>query len=208
MSRTALILVDIQNDFIPGGALPAKDGAQVVPVANRLQDHFDLVVATQDWHPKNHLSFASNHPGKSPGEVIELSGLDQVLWPDHCVQGSAGARFHSELSTEKIDQVIRKGDDYRIDSYSGFFDNGHLKATGLEDYLRSNDVDSVFVCGLATDYCVKYTALDAVELGFNTSVVTDACRGVELQQGDIDAALEEMMRAGVKLVTSDEVMRS
>lgn len=208
MSRTALILVDIQNDFIPGGALPAKDGAQVVPVANRLQDHFDLVVATQDWHPKNHLSFASNHPGKSPGEVIELSGLDQVLWPDHCVQGSAGARFHSELSTEKIDQVIRKGDDYRIDSYSGFFDNGHLKATGLEDYLRSNDVDSVFVCGLATDYCVKYTALDAVELGFNTSVVTDACRGVELQEGDIDAALEEMKRAGVKLVTSDEVMRS
>ncbi len=207
MNHTALILVDIQADFTPGGALPARDGDEVVPVANRLQEHFDLVVATQDWHPRNHLSFASNHPGKSPGDVIELSGLEQVLWPDHCVQRSAGAELHEELSLARIDQVIRKGEDYRIDSYSGFFDNGHLKATGLEHYLRERKIESVHICGLATDYCVKFTALDAVELGFATTVITDACRGVELEPGDIDSAFEEMKRAGVKLVTSEQVMR-
>lgn len=204
MSRTALILVDIQNDFIPGGALPARDGAEVVPVANRLMQHFDLVVASQDWHPPDHLSFASNHAGKSPGDLIELSGLEQVLWPDHCVQGSTGAEFHVDLDTDRIDHVVRKGEDPRIDSYSCFFDNGHLKATGLEDYLRSHDVEKVHVCGLATDYCVKFSALDAVRLGFDTTVVTDACRGVELNPGDIDRAFEEMRRAGVKLVRSQD----
>lgn len=206
MNRSALVLVDIQNDFIPGGALPATDGEKVVPIANRLQSHFDVVVATQDWHPEDHLSFASNHPGKSPGQMIELSGLDQVLWPDHCVQGSKGAEFHPDLSTDRLDQVIRKGEDPQIDSYSGFFDNGHLKATGLEKYLRSRDVEKVYVCGLATDYCVKYTALDSAGLGFDTTVITDACRGVELAPGDIDRALEEMKRAGVKLTTSDELI--
>lgn len=206
MSRSALVLVDIQNDFIPGGALPAKGGDDVVPIANRLQPHFDLVVATQDWHPQNHLSFASNHSGKSPGEMIELSGLEQVLWPDHCVQESKGAEFHPDLATDQIDMVIQKGEDPRIDSYSGFFDNGHLKATGLEKYLRSQEVDEVHICGLATDYCVKYTALDSAGLGFDTTVIVDACRGVELEPGDIDKALEEMKQAGVKLVTSEELI--
>lgn len=206
MSRTALILVDIQNDFIPGGALPARDGEEVVPVANRLAEQFDLVVASQDWHPQDHLSFASNHPGKSPGDMIELSGLEQVLWPDHCVQGSKGAEFHPGLATDRIDHVVRKGEDRQIDSYSCFFDNGHLKATGLEDYLRSQNVDRIYIGGLATDYCVKFSALDAVRLGFDTTVITDACRGVELNPGDIDQAFEEMKRAGVKLVTSDDVM--
>ena len=206
MTKTALVLVDIQNDFIPGGALPAGDGQEVVPLANRLQPHFDVVVATQDWHPQDHGSFASNHPGRKPGELIELSGLEQVLWPDHCVQGSRGAEFHPDLETERLDGVIRKGEDPSIDSYSGFFDNGHLKATGLEDFLRKRDVGRVYVCGLATDYCVKYTALDAVQLGFETSVITDACRGVELNPGDIQKALEEMQAAGVTLVESQDVL--
>lgn len=208
MTRATLLLVDIQNDFIPGGALPAKGGDEVVPIANRLSPHFDLVVATQDWHPQNHLSFASNHPGRSPGEIIELSGLEQVLWPDHCVQGSEGAKFHPDLATDRIDHVVRKGEDPEIDSYSGFFDNGHLKATGLEKYLRSREVNRVYICGLATDYCVKYTAVDAAELGFDTTVITDACRGVELEPGDIDEAFEEMKRAGVKLATSEDLERS
>lgn len=207
MSRSALVLVDIQNDFIPGGALPTQNGEEVVPVANRLQPRFDLVVATQDWHPRSHASFASNHPGKSPGEIIELSGLQQVLWPDHCVQDSEGAEFHPDLETGRIDRVVRKGDNPSIDSYSGFFDNGHLKATGLEKFLRDREVDRVYVCGLATDYCVKYTALDALSLGFETIVITDACRGVDLQPGDIENALDEMRRAGATLVTSSEIIQ-
>lgn len=206
--KSALVLVDIQNDFIPGGALPTKNGGEVVPVANRLQPHFDLVVATQDWHPKNHGSFASNHPGKRPGERIELGGLPQVLWPDHCVQGSRGAEFHPDLDTSRIARVIRKGTDPEIDSYSGFFDNGHRKATGLGDYLREQKVTDVWIAGLATDYCVKWTALDAVNLGFRTHVIEDACRGVDLSPGDIDRALEEMRKAGVDVVTSAQVVVS
>lgn len=207
MTRSALILVDIQNDFIPGGALPARDGHEVVPIANRLlQGRFDLFVASQDWHPSDHLSFASNHPGKSPGDLIELSGLEQVLWPDHCVQGSRGAEFHPDLAVEGIDHVVHKGVDREIDSYSCFFDNGHLRATGLEDYLRTEEVSRVYIAGLATDYCVRYSALDSVRLGFDTTVITDACRGVELNPGDIDRALDDMKLAGVKFVTSEELL--
>lgn len=205
MTRSAFVLVDIQNDFIPGGALPARDGDEVIPVANRLLTQFELIVASQDWHPQDHLSFASNHPGKSPGEMIELGGIAQVLWPDHCVQGSRGAELHSDLEIERIDHVVHKGVDRHIDSYSCFFDNGHLKATGLESYLRGAGVTHVFIGGLATDYCVLYSALDSVRLGFETTVITDACRGVELSPGDSDRAFEEMRRAGVKLVTSEDV---
>lgn len=201
-------MVDIQNDFIPGGALPTQNGHAVIPIANRLQPRFDLVVATQDWHPPNHGSFASNHRGRKPGEVIELHGLPQVLWPDHCVQGSRGAEFHTGLEMGHVDKVVQKGTDPQIDSYSGFFDNGHRKSTELEHYLREKGVTDVYVIGLATDYCVKWTALDAVKLGFRTHVIKDACRGVDLRPGDIDRALEEMRAAGASVETSDEAVKS
>lgn len=203
--KKALILVDIQNDFMPTGALPVADGDQVVPVANRVQKHFELVVATQDWHPRNHGSFASQHPGRKPGEVIDLNGLAQVLWPDHCVQGSQGAEFHPALDISRVAKVFRKGADPAIDSYSGFFDNGHRRGTGLDEYLKSAGVTDVYVCGLATDYCVKYTALDARGLGFNIWLVVDACRGVNLKPGDVDAAIEEMTAKGVRVVRSHEL---
>src|SRR3712207_3802084 len=188
----ALILVDLQNDFVPGGALPVPEGDAVVPIANRLtrEGKFDLVVATQDWHPPDHGSFAANHPGRKPGEVIDLHGLKQILWPVHCVQGSAGAAFLPGLDMARVEEVFRKGTDPSIDSYSGFFDNGHRKATGLGQYLKSKGVTDVYVLGLATDYCVKFTTLDAVQLGFHTHLIEDACRGVELNPGDVDAAVE------------------
>ena len=203
--KKALVLVDLQNDFIPGGSLAVRDGDAVIPVANAAQKKFGLVVATQDWHPQNHGSFASNHRGKHPGDMIQLGGLPQVLWPDHCVQGSRGARFHPVLNRSHVAKVFRKGTDPDIDSYSTFFDNAHRKSTGLGDYLREEKVTDVYLLGLATDYCVKYSALDAVHLGFKTHVVIDGCRGVELSPGDTKKAIEEMKRAGVEMVTSDEL---
>jgi nicotinamidase/pyrazinamidase len=204
----ALILVDIQNDFLPGGALGVPDGDGVIPVANRLQEHFDRVYATRDWHPADHGSFASQHPGRSPGEWIELGGVSQILWPDHCVQHSKGAEMAPGLDTRKIGKYFFKGRDRGIDSYSAFFDNGHLQATGLEACLREEGVDEVVLAGLATDYCVKFSALDARQLGFRTVVVEDACRGVELEPGDTDRALDEMRAAGVRIVRSGDVAGS
>jgi nicotinamidase/pyrazinamidase len=203
-SDRALILVDIQNDFTPGGSLAVKDGDKVVPVANAMAKKFDLIVATQDWHPADHGSFASNRGG-IVGELSSLGGLPQVLWPDHCVQGTPGADFHQDLDMTRVTKVFRKGTDPSIDSYSGFFDNGHRKSTGLGEWLRELGVTNVYVLGLATDYCVRYTALDAVELGFRTYLVEDGTRGVELHPGDVAAAIEEMRQAGVKVVGSDEV---
>ncbi len=201
----ALILVDLQNDFVPGGALAVPDGDKVIPVANRVQEKFDLVVATQDWHPSNHGSFAANHPGKKLFEMIDLNGLPQVLWPNHCVQNQSGAAFVKELNTAKIKKVFQKGTDTGIDSYSGFFDNGHRKATGLGDYLKAQGVDEVYVLGLATDYCVKFTALDARQLGFKTFLVEDACRGVNLKPDDFANAIAEMKKAGVTVTTADMI---
>lgn len=198
----ALILLDIQNDFLPGGALAVPRGDEVIPIANRLQSRFDLVVATQDWHPARHGSFASRHPGRKPGDLAELGGLPQVLWPDHCVQGSPGAAFATALDMNRVETIFRKGTDPAIDSYSGFFDNGHRKSTGLGDYLKGRGADEIFVLGLATDYCVKYTALDARQLGFRTFLVEDGSRGVELQPGDIARAVAEMREAGVHVVRS------
>jgi nicotinamidase/pyrazinamidase len=198
----ALIIVDVQNDFCPGGALAVREGDQVVPVINRLQPRFDLIVATQDWHPANHGSFAANHPGRQPGEVIELAGLPQTLWPVHCVQGTRGAELHPGLDRSRISEIIRKGTEPTIDSYSGFFDNGRRAATGLEQFLRDRLVDKVYVCGLATDYCVKATALDALSLGFKTHVIEDASRGVDLRPGDVQRAIEEMRANGVIVVQS------
>lgn len=198
---TALIVTDVQNDFVPGGALAVAQGDQVVPIINRLmsQRRFDLVVATQDWHPADHGSFAANHPGKQVGEVIDLHGLQQILWPVHCVQNTPGADFVPRLEAQRFERVFRKGTEASIDSYSGFFDNGHRKATGLGDYLKARGVDAVFVCGLTTDYCVKFTAMDARQMGFGVTLVPDACRGVELHPGDVAAALEEMKGAGVRI---------
>ena len=198
----ALALVDIQNDFLPGGALAVPRGDEVIAVANRVQPRFDLVVATQDWHPAGHGSFASRYPGRRPGDLGELGGLPQVLWPDHCVQGSRGAAFAAALEMNRVEAIFRKGTDPGIDSYSGFFDNGHRKSTGLGDYLRGRGADEVYLLGLATDYCVRFSALDARQLGFRTFVVEDGCRGVELRPGDVARAIEEMRAAGVQVVRS------
>lgn len=200
----ALILVDIQNDFMPGGALAVSDGDQVVDVANRLIPFFEMVVATQDWHPPDHNSFASQHEGKSVGEVVQLDGLEQVLWPDHCVQGTPGAELHIGLKTQRIHHVARKGTDVNIDSYSGFFDVGHRQATGLDAFLKQSGVTEVAVMGVATDYCVKFTALDAAELGFKTTLIIDGCRGVELKPGDVSQAVADMQAVGVRVVTADQ----
>lgn len=201
----ALILIDLQNDFCPGGALAVEEGGHVIPIANQLMDHADLVIATQDWHPASHESFAANHSKKNPGDVIDLYGLSQVLWPVHCVQDSFGAEFVRELNTSKVEHVFTKGTDPNIDSYSGFFDNGHRKATGLGDFLQGKNVESVYLMGLATDYCVKFTALDALKLGFETHLIINGCRGVNLQPGDSEKALKEMQERGVKLITSTEI---
>ncbi len=201
-----LILVDLQYDFMPGGALAVADGDQVVAVAKRLIPHFDGVVATQDWHPADHQSFASQRQGKIVGDLIELDGITQVLWPDHCVQGTQGAMLHEELDTDRIRYVVQKGTDPRFDSYSGFFDNGHRKSTGLPEFLKEHGVIDVAVMGLATDYCVKFTALDAVNLGLKTSLIEDGCRGVNLKTGDVDRAIAEMKDAGVRIIVADEVI--
>lgn len=201
----ALVLVDIQNDFCPGGALAVPDGDAVVSVANRLLGKFNLVVATQDWHPENHGSFAANHPGRQPYEMGELAGLPQVMWPVHCVQGTAGAQFHPDLNTTRIHRVFPKGTDPTIDSYSGFFDNGKRKETGLAQFLRSEGVQELFVMGLATDYCVRATAVDAIGLGFAVTLVQDGCRGVELNAGDIDRALTDMRSVGICITQSGEI---
>lgn len=204
----ALLVVDIQNDFCPGGALAVAQGDQVVAPANRLMDAFGLVVATQDWHPANHGSFAASHPGHRPGEVIDLHGIPQILWPTHCVQNTPGAAFHAGLDASRVAAVFPKGTDPRVDSYSGFFDNDHRHATGLSEYLKERGVAELAVCGLATDYCVKFTTLDALALGFGVTVVTDACRGVNLQPDDSAKALAELVAKGARLVTSTELLAS
>lgn len=175
----ALIVVDVQNDFLPGGALAVPGGNEIIPIINRLQPAFDLVVATQDWHPADHKSFASAHPAKKPFDVIDLNGLSQVLWPDHCVQETAGANFASALEGKRIEAIFKKGMDREIDSYSGFFDNGKRKATGMAGYLKDRGVQSVTICGLAGDFCVYYTAQDALDLGFEASIIAEATRAID-----------------------------
>ena len=199
----ALIIVDLQNDFLPGGALPVPHGDEVIPLANELQQRFALVLATQDWHPPDHGSFAPNHPGKKHGDRIILDGIEQILWPVHCVQDTHGAEFAPSFDTNRIARIFHKGIDPRIDSYSTFFDNAHRRSTGLGEYLNERSVKNVYLLGLALDYCVKYSALDARQLGFNTHVIVDGCRGICLEPGDLDHALDEMKRAGAILLESD-----
>lgn len=203
----ALILVDIQNDFLPGGALAVPEGDKIIPVANQLQAAFPLVVATQDWHPASHGSFAANHPGRRLFEQINLNGLPQTLWPVHCVQGTAGAELAPGLQRERIAKIFPKGTDAGIDSYSGLFDNGHRKSTGLGEWLKAEGMTEVFVCGLATDYCVKFTALDAAQSGFRTHFIEDASRGVNLQPDDVGKAIAEMNGAGISTVQSADILK-
>jgi len=202
----ALILVDLQNDFMPGGPLAVPEGDRVIPVANRLMPEFEIVVATGDWHPADHCSFASNHPGHKVGEVIQVEGLDQILWPDHCIQETEGAELHADLDRSRIDHMLHKGGNPRLDSYSAFFDNGHVQATGLGDYLKDKNVNRVVILGLALDVCVKFTALDALKLGFETVLIQDGCRAVNLHPGDEESAIEEMRSKGAKIVTSEELI--
>jgi len=202
----ALILVDLQNDFAPSGALPVPRGDEVVAVANRLLALFPCIVATQDWHPASHKSFAINHPGRQAGEVIELSGIRQILWPVHCVSGSTGAELLPGLDKKRIRKTIQKGTDPEIDSYSAFFDNGHRKSTELKLFLNQREIWDVFIMGLATDYCVKFSVLDSIRLGFKTHLILDGCRGVELAFGDVERAVEEMRAAGVEILDSQELI--
>jgi nicotinamidase/pyrazinamidase len=201
----ALIIVDLQNDFLPGGALPVPHGDEVIPLANELQRKFELVLATRDWHPPDHGSFAANRPGKKPGDRIILDGIEQILWPKHCVQNTHGAEFVPSFDTSRIAHVFHKGVDPLIDSYSTFFDNAHRRHTGLANYLGERSIKDIYLLGLALDYCVKYSALDARQLGLNTHVILDGCRGIELEPGDIGRAIDEMKRAGAVLLKSSDL---
>ncbi len=199
----ALLLIDIQNDFLPGGALAVPEGNQIIPIVNKLQEQFDLVVATQDWHPQNHKSFASNHAGKQPFEQIELLGLPQVLWPDHCLQISPGADLATDLQVHKIETIFRKGTNPEIDSYSGFYDNGHLKSTGLADYFRGKGVQQVYIAGLAGDYCVYYSAKDALQEGFDTYLIEDACR--PLSHDAFEQVKQDVISRNGKVIRSSSI---
>jgi nicotinamidase/pyrazinamidase len=201
----ALIIVDLQNDFLPGGALAVPHGDEVIPIANELQRKFEVVLATQDWHPPNHGSFAANHPGKKPGDRVILDGIEQILWPVHCVQNTHGAEFAPSFDISRIAHVFHKGTERNIDSYSTFFDNAHRRHTGLGQYLEKRRIKKIYLMGLALDYCVKYSALDARELGLNTHVILDGCRGIELKPGDIGRALDEMKDVGAVLLKSSDL---
>jgi nicotinamidase/pyrazinamidase len=200
----ALLLIDIQNDFIPGGALAVPNGDKILDTVNKMQDHFDLVIATQDWHPANHKSFASQHEGKQVFDTIDLDGLKQVLWPDHCVQGTTGAAFSPKLEINRIESIFRKGTDANIDSYSGFYDNGHLKSTGLADFLKGKGVTEIYLVGLAGDYCVYFSAKDAIAEGFQTYLIEDAIRSIN--DNDFEKAKEDIISKGGKVIRSTEVM--
>lgn len=204
----ALLLVDIQNDFLPGGALAVAEGDAVVPVANRLMPVFDCVIATQDWHPPRHKSFAAEHAGKQPFDTVVLDGLEQILWPVHCVQGTPGAGFASALDIAPIDHVVRKGSDECIDSYSAFYDNGRRKATGLTELLRDLGIDGVVVMGLAADVCVAYSVHDALAEGFTVQLVEDGVRGVDMATGDTARAIEAMRAAGATIIDSRTLRRT
>jgi len=204
-SKSALILVDLQNDFLPGGALPVPQGSEVISIANKLSLRFKHVIATLDWHPLNHASFAANYRARVPGEIVEINGVSQILWPTHCVQQTTGAQFAPGLDQSRISCVFHKGTDPEIDSYSGFYDNGHRRSTGLGEFLKERAIKELFVMGLATDYCVKFTVLDAVTLGFVTNVVRDGCRAVNLKSGDEQQSIEEMRMAGAAITDSDAV---
>lgn len=203
---TAFLVIDVQNDFLPGGALAVPHGDEVIPLINRLQERFDLVIASKDWHPAGHKSFASSHPGHRVGDVIDLDGLEQVLWPDHCIQGSFGAEFPASLRTEKFAHVVYKGTHASIDSYSCFYDNGWRQSTDCESFLKDHAVKELYFAGIATDYCVKFSVLDALKLGFKVHLIQDACRAVNLNPDDADRAINEMTRAGAEICKASALL--
>jgi nicotinamidase/pyrazinamidase len=196
--RDVLLIVDVQNDFCPGGALAVPDGDAIVPAVNRLARSFAHVIFTQDWHPPGHASFASSHPGKRPFDAIEVSYGTQILWPDHCVQGTQGTNFHPELDVPHAELVVRKGFRSAIDSYSAFRENDRLTPTGLAGYLRERGLERITMCGLATDFCVAFSAIDGREAGFEVTVVTGACRGIDID-GSVARAMRSMSEAGVSV---------
>lgn len=200
-----LLVVDIQNDFCPGGRLAVPKGDEVVSLVNRLSQRFSHVVLTQDWHPPGHTSFASTHPGKQPFDVISLSYGSQVLWPDHCVQGTPGAAFHNDLQIPHAELILRKGYQHAIDSYSAFYENDHKTATGLSGYLRERGLKHIVLAGLAFDFCVRYSAEDACREGFEVTVVEDACRGIDIN-GSVDQTRENFARSGIKVVTAGPIL--
>ena len=197
--KTALLVIDVQNDFCPAGALEVAGGNEIVPFINKEMVKYDCVVLTQDWHPKGHSSFATSHEGKNPLELIKMPYGDQVLWPDHCVQGSKGAEFHPDLNIEQANAIIRKGSNPFIDSYSAFFENDRKTPTGLDGYLKSLEIEKINLVGLATDFCVNYSAQDAANLGYKVSVVEKMCRAIDLN-GSLAAAKSEMQDCGVEFI--------
>ena len=201
---SALMIVDVQNDFCPGGALEVPQGDQVVPVINKLINRFDNIIQTQDWHPKGHWSFASSYEGKKPFETTSLEYGEQVLWPDHCVQGEKGSEFHPDLNTTPTQLVVRKGFRKSIDSYSAFYENDFKTKTGLTGYLRERDIDTLYVTGLATDFCVKWSVIDGLKEGFKVYVIDDGIRGIDIN-GSVQKAVDEMKKEGAEFIKSDEV---
>lgn len=206
-AKNALIIVDLQNDFCEGGALAVPDAAGIIPLANQLQPYFDLVIASQDWHPADHVSFAANHPGKKIGDIIHAFGHPQQLWPVHCVQQTKGAEFHPAFKRKGV-LIVQKGMNKEVDSYSAFFDNHHLMATNLEKILREHHIKDVYIMGLATNFCVKFTCLDALLQGFQVYLIKDACRGLDVVKGAEAASLKALHEAGVHLTTSQEIVQT
>lgn len=198
-----LIVIDVQNDFMPGGSLAIPAGDKIVPIINRIQDKFDLIVAAQDWHPRDHVSFASNHSGKKSFDQIEIHGQLQTLWPDHCIQGTTGSLFHPKLQTQNWEAIFRKGTDREIDSYSAFYDNGHLKSTGLAGYLREKGASQIYFCGLAADICVYYSLYDALKEGFTCFFIEDASQPMDV--AGFEAIRNRMISLGVQIVSSENI---
>ncbi len=207
LSNSALIIIDVQNDFCTGGNLEVKNGEEVVNVINSISHLFGKTVATQDWHPTNHKSFASNNQGTKPLEMIELNGIMQMMWPDHCVQGTKGAEFHPDLNTNVIDLIIRKGTNPELDSYSAFLENDHKTKTGLSGYLKNLNINTLFFAGLATDYCVYFSAMDALDEGFKVFVIIDGCRGVDFPENNVARTVSLMKTAGIKFISSRDLLK-
>ncbi|MBM3184564.1 MAG: bifunctional nicotinamidase/pyrazinamidase [Chlamydiae bacterium] len=206
-SAKALIITDIQRDFLPGGALGISGANFIVPIINQFMEKFEKVVVVRDWHPKNHVSFASTHD-KRAGEVVHIEDVEQILWPDHCIQNTPGANFADDLHVDKIEAIFEKGTDLKVDSYSAFFDAKKHRSTGLFDFLKKHDIKDLCFVGLATDYCILYSALDAIKLGFKVTVIIDACRAINRRLGDEQRAIDKMKEEGVKIITSDALLET
>ena len=201
----ALILVDLQLDFLDGGALEVENSLGVISVANALQQKFECIVATKDWHPANHMSFAANHPWRKPFQTMKINGFDQILWPMHCVQGTLGSEFPKNLQQEQLSKIIYKGTDPELDSYSAFYDNQHLRQTDLDAYLKAKDVKIIYLMGLALDFCVKFTAIDALSLGYEVYIVTDGCQAITKDPAEIAQLYQTLKEQGCQLVESAQI---